>query len=1329
MELATSNDPHGWRYGTLRGYAIAEMLGKGGFGTVYRATQLSTGQSVAVKVLRVDSGASESVTQRQRSRFHRETQLLARLRHPHIVALLDTLETDLGELCAVFEFVPGETLTDILGRRRTLQPSQVKTIMAQVLDALSCAHREGIVHRDIKPQNVMVMGTGSQPNVKLVDFGIGTFTRVAGTDQASLTHAGEILCTPAYAAPEQLRGEPATPQSDLYAWGLVFLECLLGSPVLRSGTLAELLYQQLSPSDFLLPAGIAAHPIGPLLSRVLRKDLRGRARSAASVFEELANIRVDDLVGTFEPNPASITPREALTQETVENWEGGLPAVRRVGVTAMSWSLGVVAVADGTDQEVLEAFTRDQLNLGRDTVAKFGGYSAGSLGQRVLSFFGYPEQRDSAARAAALAALELEADVRRRSAGLQANGLRLELRVGLHAGTILVSGNELPIGQTPDTAMRLEALAQPGELLASEAIVHLLKGHMLFEATQTKAGQAAGEAHRLLGERPGGFAIVPHRYVFNSILGRDRELELLSDGWERARGGATVALLLKGPSGIGKTRLLYEFWRTTAANSRATFDGRCMPEHRNVALYPLLELLRDHLGLSESKSADEAASRVTSALERAGADTAEVPGVVCEWLAISNRVGAAQGQHSPQKQRELLFTALESLLFAEGPTFFALEDLHWADPTTLEFLSYVLSSRRSAGALLALTARHEFTAPWDEKDVSSLELSVLSDELSQQLITRASNGRPLADDVVRFVLERGDGVPLFVEELTQNLFERVLREEDGLYRLPADFDATSVPISLQGSLAERLERLGPAAETARVAAAIGREFSHDVLVAASARSSDAVSVDVELLIQCELLLTRRHVEGRLYSFRHALLRDVAYESMPRSVRRAVHRRIASVLEGDALNLPRALPAELARHYAEADDFETAVAHGTKAATVSLQRFALQEALVQARQTMHWLTRLRTPSRASQELEVNGLFAQTLMAMRGWADPEVRTAVDRSMSLLQELADGDDPSLVLPTLYHAFLYHHVASNRSECRQLAERFETFAASHDRSSQAAGATLRGLALHADGDFIAAAEALQRSLDLYDPKADDQAGRFGLDSFVWASATLGLVRWFSHGPDAAMTCTDQALERARTIGHIPSLGIALLYKAIVHQYSRDRDGARRATEELLGLSAKYGLPAFEGYGAVIHGWAIGSPDTARHILKVLSGMGCRLALHYYGALPAETDAEQDRPEAALTQLDECLALCHRNDDRALEPELHRWRANYLYRSTPSRLSEACEALEQAIALGRTRGLERTATLAEEALLIWRKNAPTIALAAPDDSTLAGQVTLQSLE
>lgn len=467
-------------------YELLETLGSGGYGTVYRARHRRTGASVAIKVVRLQEGG------RQVERFHRETMLCASLHHPHIVQLLDKGEQ--GDcVYGVFEYVPGETLKSLIRRQGVLTAAEAGRLMAEVLDALDCAHAAGIVHRDLKPDNVMVTSTGAVRHAMVLDFGIGTvIPQFAGPQVSQLTMGDECLGTPAYSAPEQLRGEPPSARTDLYAWGLMFLECLTGTPAVQGASVAEIVHRQLSPQEVQLPPAISTHPIATLLRKALKKRPAERSDSAAALLRDLMRVRLDDLVGQL---PAAAQVQQADLTRTVATTRV-FSEVRQLTVLCCSVSLWPGSDTHGMDGttgtssqpsqglniEDIELLQREELTLFSDVATRRGGMLAGTLGDRMLVLFGYPHTSDTDARQAGMTAQELLTLSRSRAAAIeQVHGLHLGIRMGLHTGMAVVVGGEAPSGHAVNVAMRLEAIADAGTLLASESSHRLLSRHARFE--------------------------------------------------------------------------------------------------------------------------------------------------------------------------------------------------------------------------------------------------------------------------------------------------------------------------------------------------------------------------------------------------------------------------------------------------------------------------------------------------------------------------------------------------------------------------------------------------------------------------------------------------------------------------------------------------------------------------------------------------------------------------------------------------------------------------------------------------------------------------------
>jgi serine/threonine protein kinase len=296
-------------------YEIREALGEGGFGTVYKAVQLATGQAVAIKVLRLPEGGAPQGIEKRVARFQREMQICAQMRHPNIVGLIDSGQAEGGIVYSIFEYLPGQNLAELLVKEGRLEPVEARHFMVQVLDALACAHGAGVVHRDLKPANIMIISTGARRNAVVLDFGISALTEEAQRDEgARLTMTNECIGTPAYAAPEQLRGHPPTPRTDLYAWGLVFLECLTGRRVFDGHAFAEVVFKQLSPDPIPVPSAIADHALGRILRRVTAKDAAARDATADTLLREVEGC---DLSGLHLPPEIPLLERASPHATTV----------------------------------------------------------------------------------------------------------------------------------------------------------------------------------------------------------------------------------------------------------------------------------------------------------------------------------------------------------------------------------------------------------------------------------------------------------------------------------------------------------------------------------------------------------------------------------------------------------------------------------------------------------------------------------------------------------------------------------------------------------------------------------------------------------------------------------------------------------------------------------------------------------------------------------------------------------------------------------------------------------------------------------------------------
>jgi TOMM system kinase/cyclase fusion protein len=1249
----------------LPGYQLLERLGEGAYGAVYRARQRSTGQDVAVKL-------SHKPT--RDPSFRRETALCANLRHPHIVRLIDQGESLDDRPFAVFEYLEGESLQEVLRRSGPLAPAQAIAVMGQALDALAYAHRTGIVHRDIKPANIMVRRDDDRLHATILDFGSGAFLSDREEPPAA-SIPPETPGTPSYASPEQLRGEPADHRSDLYSWGLVCVECLTGAPVMSGANLAEIIHRQLLSEETRLPDWLARHQMGGLLRRVLAKRTADRAADASRLLEEFRLLRMDDLVAGDLPTDSGAT----VADET-----SGGPIGRDLRpVTAVCCCLG------GVDEGALpdagtERARRETRNRCVDIAARYGGRPAGELGGFAGFLFGLNEASDQDARLATRFALDLAEDVRAKN---RTGATRMDLRAGLHAGLVRVEKESVAAGAALDIAIRLAACAPPGRILLSGALRDRLERRVSTESVSVPSIPGI-RIFSLLGELDrGAEAVFP-------IVGRELQLEAIREAWSQSKRGSGRSLLVQGEAGIGKSALVGTACREFRGGETFVLETLCLPEHRDIALRPVLGWLRRALDLDDLRGdLDETSKRLERALARAGCDLATALPVVADWMSLPPPAPDAHAPIPPARRKEILFDSLERLLLdaTDSVTLLVLEDLHWADPTTLEFVARLSADLDGKRALLVATARREFDASL-LPGTRRIPIAGLAPAEARELLERiVPPGRPFPPELRERILERAGGSPLFVESLVKTILPRLARTPDVLR---IDLLLEGVPEALMDLLGAQVQQMGAARETAQLASVIGREGDRDLLEAVTLLDREGLRSDLDALVEAGILVRKDEPGAIVHSFRHALLRDAAYLSLSAETKRELHGRVAAVLEARDTTPGAVDPGSLAHHLAGAGRHEAAVRFGIRAATERLGRTDLLESIRLSMEVLDWIERCDGETVPDARLAIHGVLTQALMGWRGWADPMVREQLELSRRLLDQA--GESPHFA-STLCNLMTYHYVASNRKELRCVVDELSRHAErTADLGLSIAARTFDGLWSHGAGLYRAAEASFEFVLANYRPdQHGDHGSRFGLDTRVWSAATLALVKWFADRPEDAVRCADDAVAWAKDLGHAPSIGIALLYKANLCQYRDDRDDARRTVDELNRLAEANGLAGFLAYGQILEAWLADDSTQAEGILESLAKMGCTAALSYYRSLLADIHLRQGRVHQALACLDECLALCGKNDEFYYESELFLRRGHAQLLRDPASPQDAREDFLEALSSARARGMALTERIA----------------------------------
>jgi TOMM system kinase/cyclase fusion protein len=1285
--------PHALPEALAPEYILRRWLGSGAFGDVFEACQESTGQAVAIKLLR----ATESGNARER--FRLEMRACAALNHPHVVRLLDA-GRDNGDpkapLFTVYEYVPGDTLADRLARHGMLTVKDAVELMGQVLDGLHAAHRIGIVHRDLKPANIMVTETVGRLHAKILDFGIATWSqssREAGG--VRLTQSGERVGTPAYCAPEQLRGEPTNALVDYYAWGLILLECLTGEHAFGKCAMHEVLYAQFSPDPIPIPKLLATHPLGDILRWTLEKDSTRRASDAGQVLTRLARLSFRGLVddgGFLLGNTSTSAAGDPASRDTDV---GPLipPQSERRPLTALCCRIGFERALYVDDEEAFDGWLDDLREMMIQSAERNGGRCGTTTGAEFVVYFGLDASEEASTRQAARAALEIRDHAVRRTNLMRAQaGWNIDVRIGLHQGMVTVKDrreHSAIMGATAIIASRLCELAAPGEIAASEATVSFLLDMQQVEI-QPEDRVLGSAWYRLSSELNDGRSSAPYGPDMHAkTIGREAELERLARFWQDDAQTSLPCVVLSGPAGIGKTHLARHWQRQLSANGYHLLEARCLPETQGSALYPILRLVRERLGL-DGCSREEATRLVEAFITRDGIDPAQNMALLCTWLGLP--LGSwSDLAVSPKKKREQFIALMARLVarLAPAPCTLFLEDIHWADPTTVEWLRLLIDSNDEPRPMLCCTLRtgalatdlesrtigkhahSELTTLLEHPRTQKIELAPLDELAARELLATVCGPDVDAAPLV----QRGAGVPFFLLELV---------------RCRAGVREFVVPPSIAELLRVRMDRLGTAKETAQLAAVLGPEFDYELISELSLRGSELLG-DLNHLTSAGMIgLTPT---GR-YVFAHSLLRDAAYQSLLRKDRQRLHACVASSLLAHDPELERTKPWLLAFHFYRAGETERGLAYGESAAAQALLRFDNLEALGYVRELRGtdpespagWLRDVGESAKRSRvELRLLAVEATALMLTRGWADRELSRTCQRATELFVELPNEETLQMRYVLAQYYFSTGWTANPATGDDQRARPridalIEAANACGARSFQGLGRMMLAAWYLFQGRLessIATARSVERGEDT------QEAWKYGYDAFLCARSIEFQARWFRGDADV-WDFIDETVKLAEAFGHPATLANVKLYLLTPLSLAGKRAETVRICDQILGLCDRYGLQGFPAYALIFKGWAVGDPSLARGAFDALAGAGQRLCEVFCSMMLAESELDAGSTVAAAALIATSEELAVQTGERYILPRVLMLKARCAFRREPSR---AAALMNEAVTLATSQG------------------------------------------
>ncbi|MGY8668530.1 adenylate/guanylate cyclase domain-containing protein [Bradyrhizobium sp. UFLA05-109] len=997
--------------------------------------------------------------------------------------------------------------------------------------------------------------------------------------------------------------------------------------------------------------------------------------------------------------PSALLDIEPTRRDDAERRQLTVMFTDLVGSTALSTTL---------DPEDLRSVIGAYHRCVAETVARFDGFVARYMGDGVLIYFGYPHAHEDDAERAVRAGLAIIEAIGK--LGIQKP---LRARIGIATGLVvvgdLVGAGEAQergvVGETPNLAARLQGIAEPNTVVIAEGTRRLLGN--LFELRDLEPGELKGFAGPVKAFRALQASSIESRFEamhpggLTALVGREEELGLLLRRWSQAKRGKGQVVMLSGEAGIGKSRLSTALMEGIAAEPHTRLRYFCSPQHTNSAFYPIIGQLETAAGFAVGDTPQTKLEKLGALLAQTRTSPQDAA-LLAEMLSLPNNGRYPALELAPGQRRQKMLEAhgiqLETLA-RSSPVLMIVEDAHWGDPTSLEAFGRTLDLIATVPVLMIVTFRPEFEAPWiGRPHVTAMTINRLTKRQVGAMIDGVVGNTLLPAGIRQDIIERTDGIPLFVEEMTKAVLEAEGQSavERTIAVVPSP--ALAVPASLHASLMARLDRLGPAKEVAQIGAAIGREFSHALLVAVVRMPEAELGSALDRLIQTGLLFRLDLPPNATYVFKHALVRDASYGTLLREPRRALHARIAEAVESQFAETAESQLELLAHHCTEAGLIEKAAALWGKAGQRSLARSALVEATVQLIRALSQIATLPgTPALRRDQINLQVALVNALMHTKGHAAPETIASLDRARAFIEQVESlgesPEDPLLLFSVLYGFWVANYIGFNSdalldfaTECLALAEKRGTMV------PLMLGHRLMGTSLMCTGALAESRAHYDQAIAIYDPAEHRAlAARFGQDIRVAALSYRSWALWLLGFPEAARRDAEQALKEAREIGQAATLMYALFHTSFTHICCGNYAAASAEADELVPLADERGSLFWGSLGTLAQGSVLaltGKVSDAVHVIT--SGIIARRSTAATALEPfwlsylAGAHAELDNFDDALSCIHEAMIKAETTKESWFEAEIKRMAGEIALSLPDPDATKAEEYFEHALAVAR---------------------------------------------